>query len=209
LLRRAANIPNSDIEKTNTNNKEGTDMRTVGSDGKTNESMIENQINPYRNFKSDLSPQVSEENQSLGCLATLFFADVIGVGVAVIVGEALAFFALMPPMNRWLSMNGEFDGLLLIGMPIWAGGFSLIASTVLGGTFPRKYAANSAIVVGSILTAAFFAIAVIHANRPSEWYSAFTVSVILQAAMAVGVIAAHKGLKRINRIRTRPTSGGE
>ncbi len=167
--------------------------------------MTDNQINPYRGTNSDLS----EQDQPLGRLATLCFANVIGVGAALIVGEALALIALMPPMNRWLGMNGEFDGLLLIGMPIWAGGFSLIASTVLGGTFPRRYAANSAIVVGFILTAAYFGIAVVHANRPSDWYSAITISVILQAAMTVGVIAAHKGLKRINRYRTRPTSGGE
>ena len=93
--------------------------------------MTSDNDNPYRSPDSTSAAQEFEPGKPLGCLATLFVANVIGCGVAVIVGEALSFFVLLPPMNRWFSMNGEFDSLIVIGMPMWAGGVSLITVTIL------------------------------------------------------------------------------
>ncbi|WP_182865596.1 hypothetical protein [Stieleria mannarensis] len=166
--------------------------------------MTNSEKNPYRSPKSPSSTEELEPAKPLGCLATLFLANVIGIGIAVIVGETLTFFVLLPPMNRWFSMNGEFDGLILIGMPMWASGFSLITATIFGILYPRRFSSGIAIAVGLGLIAAFFWNIAKTANRPSEWYSALTVSVILLIAVAAGVMIAHRGLNRISRVRAMP-----
>ena len=59
------------------------------------------------------------------------------------------------------------------------------------------------------MVAAFFWNIAKTANRPAEWYSALTISVILLAAVTAGVMTAQKGLARINRIRARSASESE
>jgi len=88
--------------------------------------MTNDEKNPYLSPKSTSSPEEMKQAKPLGCLATLFLANV------------------------------------------WN-----IASTV---------------------------------NRPSEWYSAVTVSVILLMAVGSGVMVAYRGIDRINRVRAMPNT---
>ena len=168
---------------------------------------IEN--NPYSSTTSATEQQGTGSCKSLGRLATLFTSTIIICSVAIITGETLAVIVLLPPMNGWFSMNGEFDGLILIGMPMWAAGYGFVTAIVFGATFPRKYAAAIAIAVCSVMVTWFCWSIATTANGPSDRYSALTISAILLAAITSGVAAACKGLTRINRIRARSSQDAE
>ncbi|KAA5539207.1 hypothetical protein FYK55_25130 [Roseiconus nitratireducens] len=157
---------------------------------------------PYRP-PAELS-ELDPAEKRLGRFGTVLSALLINGGTAVLVGEVLAIAVLIPPLNRWFGMTGEFDGLIVIGMPIWAGGFSLLTGLVLGFTFPRRFAAAGAILLGWLTVAMFLFTSIRTTNRPSEWYASLTVSGILVIALTIGVVVAKGVLRRINRLTITP-----
>lgn len=161
--------------------------------------------NPYLSPFSVSSEQAgSQPIRPLSRSATLFLANVIVVGAAVIVGEILCFLVLLPPMNRWFGTTGEFDILILIGMPIWAGGVGLIAANILGFAYPRKFCSGIAIMVSLGIVAMVFLNTAKTNDRSDALDSTLTFSGILVIAITTGVLIARQTLRRVNRIRSMP-----
>lgn len=156
-------------------------------------------MNPYRFDSSTTDASQETTAAPRGRLATLLRTILIGCVSAVVVGEIMSVTVLIPPLNGWFSMDGEFDGLILIGMPIWAGGFSLLSSFVLGLLHPRRGALQITLVIHSIIMSFFAWNMIQSAHNSSGRYSAVTVSVIGWIAVCIGMVIAERSLSRIGK----------
>ena len=129
--------------------------------------------NPYQSSKPT-DESSGDLVANLGRFVTLCAAILICVATAVVVGEVLSVLVLFPPMNRWFHMTGEFDGLILIGMPMWVGGFSLICGIVLGLLYPRRGSLLLTLTVGTTMVGISCRNLLSAADSRSEWFSAVT-----------------------------------
>ena len=81
----------------------------------------------------------------------------IGGGVLTpIVAFAIAFAVLLPAVSGFLGLGGEFDGLWLMLLPIYALPGGIIGGLVFGGTWKWKYGYPSAWLCASLPATLFF-----------------------------------------------------
>lgn len=59
--------------------------------------------------------------------------------LAPMVGLGLAFIVLLPPMCSFFGLDGEFDGIWVVGIPIFALPCGIIGGLVFSGTWKRRY----------------------------------------------------------------------
>lgn len=69
---------------------------------------------------------------------------------AAVVGEALSLVVLIPPLSHWTHLDGEFDPLILIGMPPMTGGCGALAGISLGVMFRHRGKRLIASCVGAL-----------------------------------------------------------
>lgn len=155
--------------------------------------------NPYE--PSAITPQVETAarpstaiGKPMATLVAVFACSLI----AVVAGEILSVIALLPPLNHWLDLDGEFSGLILIGMPMLAGGCGALAGFVLGLLYPNWWPRPASAVVAS-LPAITFAIA---NYNPREAVALMSVSGIMLLATTIGILLTHRVLVSIEHRRS-------
>lgn len=162
-------------------------------------------INPYEPATiptGTRSPVSRSLNRPLTALVGVFACG----AVSVVAGELLSLIALFPPMNHWTNLDGEFDGLILVGMPMLAGGCGALAGLSLGMLYPRRYGRLVSGLIGSL---------------PALWFcwqnygaedspvSVIAVSSIMVIATVVAVLFTHRMMRSIDRRRSTETSATE
>jgi NAD/NADP transhydrogenase beta subunit len=147
--------------------------------------------NPYEATSSSQDVQDSEPNanDSLGrLLASLVGFFVCSCG-AVVVGEVLSFIALIPPINKLTHLDGEFDGLILIGMPMLAGGCGALAGITLGVFHRNRFARLFASIVGS-LPAMFFYSQTYNSHLTDPWQNSPIPMIVVNLIMILATVSA-------------------
>lgn len=130
-------------------------------------------------------------------------ATLVGVFVvtlsAVVVGEVLSLVALIPPLSHWLDLDGEFGALILIAMPVLAGGCGALAGLVLGLFYPSTWSRLASAIAGSLPAMLFCANG--YQSRESV-VSVTAIGGIMILATTTGVMFTHSVLVSIERRRT-------
>ncbi|WP_442511879.1 hypothetical protein SH528x_003625 [Novipirellula sp. SH528] len=122
----------------------------------------------------------------------------VGTIAAVVVGEILSLIALFPPLSHWLNLDGEFSGLILIGMPMFAGGCGALAGLVLGLMYRRACCHLVSVVVGS-LPAVMYSVGSYTSRESLVTINA--IGGIMISATMVAVVFTHFVLVSIDRRR--------
>jgi hypothetical protein len=118
--------------------------------------------------------------------------------VAVVAGEVLSVIALLPPLNHWLDLDDEFSGLILIAMPMLAGGCGAVTGFALGPLYPRSWTRLASTAV-ALLPAIIFA----STNyNPREAVTVMSISGIMLLATIIGILMTHRVLVSIEHRRS-------
>jgi len=127
------------------------------------------------------------------------------------VAFGLAFIVLLPPISGFFGLDGEFDGLWLMGLPIFALPCGVIGGLMFGGSWkwPRGY--SIALVCASLPAAAHFftnAWAKEMTKNPRDVFAStlvISVCMVLSAAISlklVGMLFAAIERYRCSRINS-------
>lgn len=133
-------------------------------------------------------------------------ATLVGVFVATlsaaVFGEVLSIVALIPPLNHWLDIDGEFAGLIVIGMPMLAGGCGAVAGVALGLMYPSPWSRWAAAIAGALPALLYL----YNGYRPQDPADGiFTVVGIMILSTVAGAIFTARMLISIERRRASQT----
>ncbi len=109
--------------------------------------------------KLDPTNDQSNPTGDVGRLSKWFtiLLGLIGGGVLTpIVAFALAFAVLLPAVSGYFGLGGEFDGLWLMGIPVFSLPGGVIGGLVFGGTWKWKYGYTIALMCASLPATLFF-----------------------------------------------------
>lgn len=147
--------------------------------------------NPYEATKSqqDVPDSEPDVNDSFGRpLASLVGFFVCGGG-AVVIGEVLSLIALLPPINKLTHLDGQFHGLILIGMPMLAGGCGALAGITLGILHRNNFRRLLASIVG-VLPALFYYSQTYNSHLTDGWEDSPKPAMVVSLIMILATVSA-------------------
>jgi hypothetical protein len=166
--------------------------------------------NPYETpsaaaSATDASAQCKPRGLSKWVTIPLGFG--VGGVTAGLVQIPLIWVCLTYPISKWMHLNGEFDGLLLYGLPIISIFPGAFAGSVLGIFWRSRYRVPFA-CVATLLPALgfFFAYAFgdsIARRQPDLFFNTTSISLCLGLATAAGVWYVNWSLHRLLRAHGR------
>lgn len=160
---------------------------------------------------SDAAPNPPVPDSLGRGMAALVGFFVCGFAAAV-VGEALSLVVLIPPLSHWTHFDGEFDPLILIGMPPMAGGCGALAGISLGILFRQRKRRMIASCVGALPALLLYSQSY-DSHLTDGWENspipAFVVSLIILLAAVTAVVIADRVLRSIEQRRARVSSREE
>jgi hypothetical protein len=160
------------------------------------------QPNPYEAIASEPDKR-SAERSTLGKPLAALFGVFACAAASAVVGEVLSLVGLFPPVSGWIDFDNEFAGLILVGMPMLAGGAGALAGLVLGLLYPRFFCRLVSIIIGSLPAVLFC-----YGNYADESsrVSSMAISGIMIVSTVLGVVFTHRLLRRVEHRRGNQSS---
>ncbi len=134
-------------------------------------------------------------------------AGVIGGGLlSAMVALGLAFIVLLPPMSGFFGLGGEFDGLWLMGLPVFALPCGVIGGLAFSGTWKWQRGYTIALVCASLPAATHFFTSAwekeMSKNPRDVFVSTVVISVCMLLSAAISLKLVGTCFAAIERYRT-------
>lgn len=117
----------------------------------------------------------------------------IGGGLLTpIVAFALAFAVMLPAVSGYFGLGGEFDGLWLMGIPVFSLPGGIIGGLVLGGTWKWKYGYMTAVMSACLPAALHFFMVAWDTEMTKNPRDVFVSALVISGCMALSAAISLK-----------------
>lgn len=157
--------------------------------------------NPYATTARGMNvpPAVNDLNPlpmatGVACAVAVFY----GAFFAAVIAVGLSIFILMPPMNHWFDLDGEFDGLIIFLMPPLAAGCSVFSGLTFGLARRKAWRLRAAVILAAVISSGFTTLSLI---GNSHLVGTLTVAGVLFTAMVCSVLLLSPVFRHIEKRR--------
>lgn len=136
----------------------------------------------------------------------ILVGTIAGALLAAVAAGGLAVIVLIPQWSRFFGLGGEFDGLLLIGLPVFALPCGALGGLVFGCIWKRQRDWLIAVSCASLPAVAYFLIGawqnVMYKNARDQFVSTTVCAICLVLASAISLKLLERTFVAIERHKT-------
>lgn len=145
------------------------------------------------------------------CLISKWLTVPVGFLAGGLIAAAASFFlaliCLAPPLSHAFHLNGEFSGLLLIGLPVLAFPCGAIGGIFLGSTRTWRHGFTIAVCLGCLPAIVYFLVGAwqpgMHTSGKEQFISTGVSSVLMMLATIIGLRLTEWSFRCVERHRSK------